>query len=368
MEARGVRVEHAEELDVEQTIYATGSLAAQDRAELSAKVPGRLESISTDLGSTVKKGDLLAQIEKRDFELKRLQAEAALAQARARLGLALSGEQDDADPERSSIVKEARAVLSEAAKNRERILKLREQGILPEADVETAESAYQVAINRVEEATHEARNRLATLRERQAELAQAEQQLTDTEIRAPFDGVVEMRQTSPGEFLSVAAPILTLVRIDPIRLRLEIAERDALRVEAGNVVRLRLEGAPRVYESRIARLSPVIAQSNRMLIAEADFANPDGSLRPGSFAKADVVLAQKARGVFVDKSAIVTFAGLHKVFLLEQGKAVERAVTLGRENGGRVEVRGKVPKGALVILAPGNLRNGQPVEMVASQT
>lgn len=367
-EAKGVRVERAEELDVEQTIYATGSLAAHDRAELSAKVPGRLEAIFADLGSRVKKGDLLAQIEKRDFELKNLQAEAALAQARARLGLDLSGSEDAADPERSSLVKEARAVLSEAAKNRDRILKLRDQGILPEADVETAESAYQVAVNRVDEATHEAKNRLAALRERQAELAQAEQQLADAEIRAPFDGVVEVRQTSPGEFLNVSAPIITVVRIDPIRLRLEISERDAPRVRAGNRVKLQLEGSPRIYESDIIRLSPVISQSNRMLVAEADFSNPDGSLRPGSFAKADVVMADKARGVFVDKSAIVTFAGLHKVFILEQGKAVERAVTLGRHNGDRIEIKGRIAAGAMVILEPGNLRNGQPVQMVARQT
>jgi membrane fusion protein (multidrug efflux system) len=265
-------------------------------------------------------------------------------------------------------VQEARAVLAEAAKSRERTMRLREQGILPEADVETAESAYQVAVSRVDEATHEARNRLATLRQRQAELAEADQQLRDTEIRAPFDGVVELRQTSPGEYLGISSPILTLVRIDPIRLRLEISERDATRVGAGNLVKLQLEGGERTYESRIVRLSPVISPSNRMLVAEADFSNPDGSLRPGSFAKADIVLAQKARGVFVDKSAIVTFAGLHKIFLLDQGRAVERAVTLGRENGRLVEVKGKVGQGALVILEPGSLRNGQPVQMVATQS
>jgi RND family efflux transporter MFP subunit len=368
-EARGVRVEHAQELDVDQTVYATGSLAAHDRAALSAKVSGRLEAIVADLGSAVKKGDLLAQIEKRDYELRRLQAEAFLAQARARLGLPITGSEDQtADPAKSSIVQEARAVLAEAEKNRDRTLRLREQGVLPEADVETAESAYQVAVNRVEEATHEARNRLATLRQRQAELAEAEQQLKDTEIRAPFDGVVELRQTSPGEFLSVGVPIVTVVRIDPIRLRLEISERDATKVAVGNVVKLQLEGGERTYESSIVRLSPVISQSNRMLVAEADFRNPDGSLRPGAFAKADIVLAEKARGVFVDKTAIVTFAGLHKIFVLDEGKAVERAVTLGRENGRLVEVKGKVGKGALVILEPGSLRNGQPVQMVASQT
>jgi RND family efflux transporter MFP subunit len=367
-EAKGVRVARAAELEVEQTIYATGSLAAQDRAVLSAKVPGRLESIVADLGTLIRKGDLLAQIEKREFELRRQQSEAALAQARARLGLALSGEEDQIDPDTSSVVKEARAVLAEAEKNRDRIGKLRDQGILPEADIETAESGYLVALNRYEEARHEAKARMATLRQRKAELALAEQQMRDTEIRAPFDGVVEQRQTSPGEFLNIASPILTVVRVDPIRLRLEISERDAARVRVGNRVLLQLEGDTQRFESKITRLSPVISDANRMLIAEADFQNGDGVLRPGSFAKAHVVVNESARGIFVEKSAIATFAGMHKVFLLEQGKAVERSVTLGRANGTKVEITGKVPPGALVILEPGNLRNGQVVQMVAQDT
>jgi RND family efflux transporter MFP subunit len=367
-EAKGVRVARAVELAVEQTVYATGSLAAHDRAVLSAKVPGRLESITADLGSAVKKGDLLARIEKRDFELLQRQAEASLAQARARLGIALSGEEDSLKPETSSIVNEARAVLSEAAKNRQRILALREQGVLPDADVETAESAYQVALHRFDEATHEAKNRMATLRLRQAELAMAEQQVKDTEIRAPFDGVVELRQTSPGEFLTVASPILTLVRADPIRLRLEVSEKDAPRVRVGNRVKLQLEGSDRIYESAISRLSPVISQASRMLVAEADFGNPDGTLRPGSFAKADIVVTEMERGIFIEQSAIVTFAGLHKVFVLDRGKAVEYQVTLGRLNGTRVEVQGKVAPGALVVLEPGNLRNGQAVRTVAQET
>lgn len=368
MQPRAVRVARAERREVEQTIYATGSLAAQDRAVLSAKVPGRLASIAVDLGSAVREGDLLAQIEKRDFELKRQQAEAALAQARARLGLALSGEEDKIEPEQSSIVKEAQAVLSEATKNRERIQKLRGQGILPDADLESAESAYQVALNRLEEARYEARTRLATLQQRQAELDLARQQVKDTEIRAPFHGVIERRQTSPGEYLGVAAPIVTLVRTDPIRLRLEISERDAARVALGNRVLLKLEGSSRVYESPITRLSPAISESNRMLLAEADFKNPEGLLRPGSFAKADVVVSEKVPGVFIEKAALSTFAGLHKVFVLENGKAVEQAVTLGRVVGTQVEVHGKVAAGALVILEPGSLRNGQPVQMIAQQT
>ncbi len=368
LETRKVRVAKVQRLDTEETVYATGSLGAQDRATLSAKVSGRVQSIKADLGMAVKEGDLLAQIEKRDYELRRHQAEAALAQARARLGLALSGEEDKVEPEKTSIVKEAQAVLNEATKNRDRVKNLRAEGVVPDADVETAESAYQVALNRYDEAVHEAKNRMATLRMRQAELGLAEQQLKDTEIRAPFNGVVEQRQTSPGEFLNVGAPLMTVVRVDPIRLRLEVSERDAPRVRIGQVVHIRVEGSEKQHDGRISRVSPVITADNRMLQAEADVANPQGTLRPGSFVKADIVVNNKAPGLFVPEGSVITFAGMQKIFVLREGKAVEKEVSLRRERNGLVEVIGEVKAEEIVVVDPGTLRNGQPVEVITNES
>ena len=368
LETKKVRTARVQRLDTEETVYATGSLAAQDRATLSAKVPGRVESIEADLGMAVKQGDLLARIERQDYDLRVRQAEAALTQARARLGIALGGEEDKVQPEQASIVKEARALLNEATKSRDRAKSLRTEGVIPEAEVETAEAAYQVAVNRYDEAVNEAKNRLATLRMRQAELELAMQQLKDTEIRAPFAGVVEQRQTSPGEFLSVGAPLMTVVRVDPIRLRLEVSEKDAPRVQIGQTVHLRVEGSDREYDGKISRVSPVITPENRMLLAEADVPNPRGELRPGSFVKANVVVNDKAPGLFVPEGAVQSFAGIQKIFLVSSGKAVEKEVRLRREQEGLVEVVGEVKPGDEVVVDPGSLRNSQPVEVITSKS
>jgi RND family efflux transporter MFP subunit len=368
LESKKVRVARVQELPVEETVAATGSLVAHDRAVLSAKVPGRIESIQVDMGSAVKEGDILARIEKRDYELRQLQAEAALAQARARLGLSLSGEEDKAEPEKASIVKEARAILAEATKNRDRIVKLRAEGVIADADVETAEAAFQVAVNRYEESVHEAKNRMATLKQRQAELALVQQQFQDTEIRAPFPGIIEQRQTSPGEFLSIGSPLITVVRVDPIRARLEVSEKDAPRVQLGQKARLRVEGSAQEFKGTISRLSPVIAAGNRMLQVEADVPNPRAVLRPGSFVKANVVVNESARGLFVPRTAVITFAGLQKIFLVQQGKAAEKEVKLGREFGGQVEVFGQLKGGETVVIEPGTLRSGQPVEILTSDS
>jgi RND family efflux transporter MFP subunit len=366
--AKRVHVIPAQRLEVEETVYATGNLAAQDRAVLSAKVTGRVEATLVDLGTPVRKGDLLVQIEKRDFQLRRQQAGAALSQARARLGLALTGEEDKVEPEKTSVVKEAKAVLNEATKNRNRLVKLREQGIIADADVESAEAQYQVALNRYEEALQEAKNRMATLLQRKAEFDLAEQELTDTEVRAPFDGVVEQRQTSAGEFLNLATPIITVVRIDPIRVRLEIAEKDAPRVRLENKVHVRLEGLAQALEGQVSRLSPVISAGNRMLIAEADLPNPSGILRPGSFVKADIVVDERAPGVFVPQTAVTTFAGIQKIFVVEKGKAVEREIILKRKRGNLVQIEDGIKPGDLVIAEPGSIRNGQPVEVLTGES
>jgi membrane fusion protein (multidrug efflux system) len=209
---------------------------------------------------------------------------------------------------------------------------------------------------------------MATLRQRKAELDLADKYLKDTELRAPFDGVVEQRQTSAGEFLNIGAPNLTVVKIDPIRSRIEVSEKVAPRIRVDQKIYLQVEGLEERLEGRIARLSPVISTGNRMLVVEADLPNPSGILRPGSFAKADIVVNENAPGIFVPASAIVNFAGMQKIFVVEGGKAVEKEVSLNRRRGDEVEVESGLQAGDLVVTQPGGLRNGQPIETTARDT
>ena len=183
---------------MERTVLATGSLLAQEQSTLSVKVPGRLTVVAVDLGSAVRQGDLIAQIEPRDYELRVQQAAAALSQARATLGLPLEGEDDRIAPEDTSPVRQAKAVLEEAVANRDRVLSLSQQGISSAAERDTVQAAYKVALNRYETALDDARTRQASLAQRRAELELARKQLADTAVRAPFDGVVQTRIANLG--------------------------------------------------------------------------------------------------------------------------------------------------------------------------
>jgi RND family efflux transporter MFP subunit len=359
---RLVNLALAELRPMERVVTVTGSLAAWEQTTLSVKVAGRLKVLAVDLGSAVEEGDVLAQVEPRDYELRLQQAAAALAQARALVGLPFEGTDDTFDPEQTSAVKQARAVLEEAAKNRQRVAELKQQGIAPASEFDTAEASYIVALNRFEAALEEARTRGAALAQRRAEYELARQQLADTSVRAPFDGVVQARIANLGEFLSAGSPVVALVKTDPLRLRLEVPERQAMAVRVGQVVRLRAEGDTDAYIGRLTRLSPAITEQNRMLIVEADVPHR-GALRPGLFARAEIVTEERDEGIAVPPNALIVFAGLEKVVTVREGKAVEKTITTGRRGPDWLEVVHGLKPGEPVVLDPGNLRTGQPVHV-----
>jgi RND family efflux transporter MFP subunit len=362
-EARQVKVVKVSEMPVGASVQVSGTLAAQDQATVSVKVPGRLKTLPVDLGSVVRKGQLVAQVEQQDYQLRVQQSEAALSQARARLGLQPDGADEKVDLEQTGTVRQARAQMDEARKNRERAASLVESGVIARSEFESADAAYKVAISKYQDAVEEIRNRQGLLAQRRSELAIARQQLADTTVVAPFDGVVQERKASAGEYLAAGAPIVTVVRVNPLRFRAEVPERDAASVRAGQQVRVTVEGAAQTYVGRIVRLSPTITEQSRMLVVEADVAN-DGTLRPGSFARGDIVTSDTSTAVTVPSAAIVNFAGIEKVILVQNGKALEKSVTTGRRMGDLTEIVSGVNVGDAVVVNPGNLQSGAAVQVV----
>jgi len=361
--ARQVKTARVEETPFGEAVNANGTLAAYDQTTASVKVPGRLRSITVDLGSVVRRGQVIAQVEPQDYNLRVQQAEAGLAQARARLGLSPDGRDDNVNPEQTGTVRQARAVLDEARVNRDRSGKLVEQGVVARSDFDSADAAYKVALSRHQDAIEEIRNRQAVMAQRRSELSLARQQLADTAVRAPLDGIVQEKRASVGEYLAAGAPVVNIVKMDPLRLRAEVPEREAKNVRSGQNVRVTIDGDSNVYVGQIMRLSPVIAQQTRMLLVEADVRN-NGKLRPGAFAHAEIVTNDAQMVATVPSKAIVTFAGIEKVIVVQNGKALEKPVTTGRRNGEWTEIVAGVNIGEQVVVDPGNLQSGQAVEVV----
>ena len=364
-EGKTVRVARAEQGTLPRVVVVTGTLAAEEQVVLGLKVAGRLSEIPVDLGSRVVKGQVLARLDPTDPELRVQQAGAALQQARARLGLDASDSDARVDAETTPLVRQARAVLDEARASRERMEALHSQQLVSRAELESAVAAFQVAEGRYQDSLDEVRNRQAVLAQRTSELGLARQVLADSTLVSPFDGAVRERQATPGEYVAAGQPIVTVVRLHPLRLRLAVPERDAAGVRTGQEVRLTVEGDPAPYTGRVARLSPAIDEQSRTLMLEAEVPNRDGTLRPGTFATAEVVTASDDPVVFVPASAIVNFAGIEKVIVVEEGKTVEKRVRTGRRDAGRVEIAEGIAPGEQVVVEPGNITGGQAVTPVA---
>lgn len=361
---RPVRVITAMEDRLARTVSVTGTLAAEEQVTVSMKVAGRLGELHVDLGSRVAKGQPVARLVPTDFTLRVGQAEAALKQARARLGLPPEGTDDRVDPEKAPVVRQARAVLDQALLNKQRIETFVTRKIAPRADLDNADASLKVAEGRYQDALQDVSDRQAVLLQRRSELEMARQQLEDSVLTSPLDGMVRERQATIGQYLAVGSPVATIVRMHPLRLRLAVPERDATMVRMNQPVRVRVEGDPGTHEGRVARVSPAIEETSRTLMLEAEIPNPQSQLRPGSFANAEIVVQPQDKAIVVPASAIVTFAGVDKVLVVQDGKSVEKRVSTGRRERNRIEIVSGLERGEQVIVDPGNLVGGERVSVV----
>src|SRR5258708_23965359 len=148
---RQVKTAKVSEMPIGETVTVNGTLAAYDRVTVSMKVPGRLQTITVDLGSVVHKGQSIAQLEQQDYKLRVQQNEAALAQARARLGLSPDGADDRISAEQTGTVRQAKAVLDDSKLKNNTAAKLVDQGLVSRAELDTACSDYKVQLSRYQD-------------------------------------------------------------------------------------------------------------------------------------------------------------------------------------------------------------------------
>ena len=363
--SRRVNVIAAIEKPVEQLVTVTGTLAAEQEIVLGLQVAGRISELRLDLGSSVQKGDVIARLDTTDFTLRVRQSEAALQQARVRLGLPPTGTSEDVDLEKTAFVREARAQMESAKARLDRTLQLSDRGLIPKADLDAVNGAYRVTEAQYADALDEGKNRQGVLAQRRSELEIARQQLNDAVLYAPIAGAVRQRHANVGQYLAAGAPVVTLVQMNPLRLRTEVPERDALNIRMGMTVRVTVEGAAGTHQGRVVRLSPAIDETSRTLLVETEVSNAANSLRPGAFARAEIVASSTQRALMVPSTAIVTFAGIDRVFTVQDGKASEKRVRTGRRTADGVEILEGISAGDQVVNEPGNLTDGESVAIAA---
>lgn len=321
---------------LQRSVEVVGSLAADEEVVIAAQAAGELSQLNVDFGSYVTQGQVIAVIDQRDAKLKVEQAEAALKQTMARLGMK-EGEKFDVN--QNAEVRQAKAQLDWSQMDLDRAAKLVENGDVSRSIYDQSVTQNNLAKARHQAAVDAVNQQLAVVEQQRAALSLAKKAVTDTVVRAPISGAVKEKFANRGSYLAVGGRILSLVKINPLRLRADIPESSAAAVRKGQTMNLTVEAlAGRTFTGRIVRIGPSLNEQTRALTVEAEVNNSGNQLRPGMFAKSQLITANDASAVMIPAKAVLTAAGLSKVFVIENGKAVERIVKTGVNDGELIEI------------------------------
>jgi RND family efflux transporter MFP subunit len=367
--AVAVKVVNVESRELRRTVESVGTIYAYDEVTLSPEVDGRVEKVLVDVGDHVTKGQTLVEILPIEYKLAVEQQQAMMDQAKAKLGLS-DHDAELQDPSQAAGVKKAAADLANAKQKFERTKELMNQGLVPKQNYDTDEANYKAAQASYDLALQDVRNLQASLKQFGATRDLADKKLRDTHIVAPFDGYIKDRNVTVGQYLRAAAaapttPILSMVNINPVRVRLKIPEKMAGWIPVGQQVTVQVEAYPdRTFTGKIWRINPSVDPQTRTFDAEALIDNRDGALKPGFFVKS-VIESNKVEHVLIVPQKALNYAyGIYKVFQVKGNKVKEAEVRLGDRMGDDVEVVQGLDEGAKLAVASADqdLKDGATIK------
>ncbi len=345
-----VRLAVAETRKVERAINVTGTLHPDESVAVSSEVAGRVVSMHADYGQSVKKGEVIAEIDKQEYQIQIDRTRAAMAQALARIGL--RPEQENETPSTTPAIRQAKAQYEDMRAKFESAEQLLKTGDIARERYTEAEKALAARKASLDAAEDDLRMQLANLQSLRAERRLAEKRLRDTTIRAPFDGSVQEKMVSAGQYLKENTPLVRLVKSWPLRLRLDVPEVAAGVIRIGDRLSFTTEAIPgKQFAAVVRELNPSLDSRSRSLNAEARLLDSGAELRPGMFVQIRLVIQKDVEIVVVPKEALYQVAGLTKLFTVQDGKAREHRIPAGATQDGWAEVpREAAPPGATVAV------------------
>jgi RND family efflux transporter MFP subunit len=324
---------------------------AYEDAVIGSKLAGRVAEVNVDLGSVVKKGEVLVKLVRSELDLRVGLAEAQLRQACAAIGITPEEDETQFDASSAPGTMMEQALVNEAQSTVNRAQQLLSSRAVTEQEFDTmvaqlkaAQARYNAAINMVGE-------QISMIGVRRKELALARQMVTDSEVVAPFDGVVGERLVSPGEFVGAGQAVVSLVRSDVLRFTAGIPESRASEIHVGQPLNInsgRNIAAP--IATKLTRVSPTVMQATRSILIEGDVPNPTLELHAGLFAQAEVVVDPDDQAIVLPLTAVSRFAGVQKVWVVADNVAKQQTVRTGREDEQRIEIVSGLENGTVVVL------------------
>lgn len=342
---------------VQKEVEVVGTLWGDEDATIAAKVPGRVVAIYKDVGDRAHSGDMLVQIDPTDYSLAVKQKELAVREALAKIALQ-ELPAADYDPVNVPTVQRAKLVAENTEVKFKRTKQLFEQQPprVTVQDYDDAKTNWAVAQSAYDVELLSARSIIEEARTKQAELSIAQQNLFDAGVRvpaatetAPGDGAgaplkprtyaIAGRMVSIGEFVKEGSPLVRIVDDDRLKLRVPVPERHANEIAVGQKVAVSSESIAETSWGAVTRINPQIDPANRTFEVEVGIPNSEHRLHPGAFVRAHIETRIDPRVVFVPQEAVISFAGVNKVFTVEGDKAREIEIEPGDRKGDWIEAR-----------------------------
>ena len=347
--AKAVKVDTVRQEAVRRTAEVVGTLAAQEEVMISSEAEGTVSAIRADLGDRVLAGSVLIELDREKAKYKLDQAKAAFEQALAKYGAAAAGQLPPI--EQPPDVQKAAAELAQAQQAFDRAKELHSRELLPAQQLDDASAALSSKKAGYASALQGAKNLRADIDAADASMKLADRELRDTSIRAPFDGYVQKRVVSLGEFVKAQTPVMSVVRVDPLKVTAEIPERMAPWIKVGQPVQLSVDAFPgRVIAGTMARISPAVNPQSRAFPFEALVPNAGAELKPGTFARVRIETALVDQVLTLPYAAMQYRYGVNRVFVVAGDRLAVRELKVGDRLGDRIEILSGVKSGEPVAL------------------
>jgi RND family efflux transporter MFP subunit len=385
-----VTVADVEVQPIERSVGAVGTLKGWDEVTVGAKKMGRVAKVLHDIGDRVKPGELLVEFETNDAELALDQAKKQLLAELAKVGVILSELPDkaptdkDIDVYKLPTVVQAQLVVDRAQLNLSREKNLMTKGAGMRQDLQNTENDLRNAQAAYDNAVLTAKSIIVSALAAAVRVKMMGEALKDMEIRAPrptqpplalkepLSYAVSKKSVSQGQMIKDGDSCFDLVIENPLKVWLNIPERFGSEVKGGQEVRISVGSYPKqTFPAMVTRINPMVDSSNRTFQVEATVPNDEGKLRPGGFAKAEIITERNASAVIVPLDAVVRFAGVTKLFVVlgDEQKARSFAIETGKEGAGWVELLTPLPENARVITTgQSHLADETPVIVRSAET
>jgi RND family efflux transporter MFP subunit len=351
----------AAEQPIARFIRATGSLMAEEQADVAAETAGRVVSAPVERGTAVTQGAELVRLSPTETDAQLKEAEANAAQLEARLGLTNGAAFDvNAVPE----VQNAKAGADLAQAEFARIKSLLDQRVVSQSEYDQRRTQAEAARQQYDAAKNGASQQFQMLQAARARVALARKAVADTVVRAPFSGSVAQRLVAVGDYVNRGTKVAVVVRVNPLRVQLTIPEQFISAVRVGQPVNFEVDAYPgQQFTGTIKYVSPSLQADQRALTIEATVPNPTGMLKPGLFATARIERAERTSGVLVPRPAVQVVSGTSRVFVVNGDHVEERIVTTGDTVGELIEITTGLKSGERVATKNvGQLADGTKVQ------